>query len=208
LAGEYHKSKKEIIRYTEKGFKSGGSDIDGELMESLIDDLVNNKNSRDGIPRSLFPLSTKDLPHYKFTFKNSEQVQGRQALRIAFEPSDKQNCANIGGDEGDDCHTPWKGEALIDAEELMPVRIFTDLTFKMPWGVKVFLGTNLRQTGFSVSFTRVAPKVWFPATYGTEFRLDVFWAYKRVITLAMDSSEFKRGAADSQIRFEESAAAR
>ena len=203
LAGEYHKSKKEIVRYTEPGFKKGGADFDGEIMEDLVDGLVNNKKSRDGIPRSLFPLASQDLPSYKFTYKETQQVLGRRTLRIAFEPARKSNCLNIGGeDDEDDCRTPWKGEALIDAEEMQPVRIFTDTDFKIPWGIKVFLGTNLRQTGFSVSYTRAAPNVWFPSSYGAEFRLDVLFGYKRVITLAMESLDFKRGEAQSQIRFE------
>lgn len=204
LQGEYHKSKKDIVRYTEPGFEKGGLDIDGGIMEDLVDDLVNDKDTRDGIPHSFFPLRKKDLPAYKFTYLGATEVKGRKAHRIKFEPVGKvSSCVNIGSDESDDCSTrPWKGEAVVDAEEYLPVRIYSDLTFKMPWGVKVFLGTNLRQTGFSVSYTRVAPNVWFPVSYGTEFRLDVLFGYKRVITLAMDSSEFQRTDAKSEITFQ------
>ena len=204
LAGEYHKSKKEIIRYDKPGFEKGG--IDGVLMEHLIDDLANSKKSRDGIPHSLFPFRTADLRFYKFTYLGEIQVRGRKAHRVGFEPlTRKSSCINIGDDDDEDeeCASSraWKGEAVVDAEEFQPVRIFTDLTFKMPWGVKVFLGTNIRQTGFSVSYARVAPDVWFPATYGTEFRLDVLFGYKRVITLALDSSDFQRAEAKSEITF-------
>ncbi len=205
LAGEYHKNKKEIIRYDKPGFEKGGMDIDGGLMEDLIEDLANSKKSRDGIPHSIFPFRAKDLPGFRFTHAGEIEVKGRKAHRIAFEPVNKKsNCLNIGGDDDDDddCPSrPWKGEVVVDAEEFQPVRIFTDLTFKMPWGVKVFLGTNIRQTGFSVSYVRVAPDVWFPATYGTEFRLDVLFGYKRVITLALDSSDFQRTEAKSEITF-------
>ena len=75
----------------------------------------------------------------------------------------------------------------------------------MPWGVKVFLGTNLRQTGFSVSYVRVDSGVWFPATYGTEFRLDLLFGYHRVITLAMDSNDFRKTGAESEITFQPAA---
>jgi hypothetical protein len=202
LAGEYHKSRKEIIRYDNPGFEKGGMDIDGGVMEFLIDDLVVDKDSRDGIPDNLFPMRAKDLNAYRFTYLGSTEVKGRKAHRVAFEPvSKKTRCP--GSDSDDDCDSrPWKGEAVIDAEEHQPVRIFTDLAFKMPWGVKVFLGTNLRQTGFSISYARVAPNVWFPATYGSEFRLDVLFGYKRVITLALDSSEFQKTEAKSEIRFD------
>ncbi len=199
LAGEYHKSKKNIIRYDKPGFEKGGMDIDGGLMEGLVDDMVNDKDSRDGIPHSFFPLSSKDLPAYRFTYKKATEVQGRKAHVIAFEPAGRTSgCLH----EGDGCSDrPWKGEVVVDAEEFQPIRIYSDLDFKMPWGVKVFLGTNLRQTGFSVRYTRIAPNVWFPITYGTEFRLDVLFAYKRVITLALDSSEFQRTEAKSEIQF-------
>lgn len=80
--------------------------------------------------------------------------------------------------------------------------ISTDLTFKMPWGVKVFLGTDIRQTGFSVSCTRAAPGVWFPSSYGTEFRRDVLFGYKRVISTAMDSSGFRRAHAESRVTYD------
>lgn len=204
LDGEYQKSRNDTIRYSEPGFKKGGMDIDGELMEDLIEHLVNDKKSRDGIPHSLFPLTTKDLPFYHFTHKGIEEHQGRRTHRIAFEPASKSNCVHIGSDEGGkDCRTPWKGEALIDAAESQPLRIATDLDFRMPWGVKVFLGTNLRQTGFSVNYRRVAENVWFPVAYGTEFRLDVLFGYKRVITMALDSRDFRRTEVDSGIRFDE-----
>ena len=204
LAGEYYKSKKEIIKYHQPGFKKGGLDIDGELMEDLIDDLVNSKKSRDGIPHGVFPLRTKDLPGYKFTYVAAAEAQGRAAHRIAFEPAVKtSNCLTIGDeDEDEECRSAWKGEAWVDAEDLQPVRIFTDSTFRMPRAIKMLLGTNLQQVGFNVSYVRVAPGIWFPATYGTEFRVDVLFRYKRVITLSLESKEFRRAGAESQIRYD------
>ena len=204
LDGVYHKTKTEVVKYNKPGLEKGekgGLDIDGGIMRDLVDDLVNDKKSRDGIPHDLFPLSVKDLPFYKFTFKESTEEKRRKAYLIAFEPTHKALCVNIGGK--DDCQDgkPWKGEVLVDAEEFQPVRIYTDLAFKMPWGVKVFLGTNIRQVGFSVAYSRLAPNVWFPISYGTEFKLDVLFGYHRVITLALGSSDFRRGEAKSEIRF-------
>ncbi|MBM3783129.1 MAG: hypothetical protein FJW30_02155 [Acidobacteria bacterium] len=199
LDGEYHKNKNEVIRYTGPEFEKGGVDVDGALVESLMRDFVENKKSRDGIPHSLFPFRVADLPYYQFQWLGEGQHQGRRVLRIGFSPNKKTKCKN---DEHSDCPMPWKGEALIDAEEYQPVRIATDLDFKMPWGVRFFLGTNLRQTGFSVTYTRVAENVWFPFTYGSEFRLDVLFGYKRVVTLALDSSDFKRTETGTTIRYE------
>lgn len=205
LAGEYHKSKNEIIRYTEPGFKKGGMDLDGEIIEDLINDLVNSKKSRDGIPRGMFPLSAKDLPRYKFTYAGAAEHKGRPAHKIAFEPQNiKKNCLNLGDDDDGDneCPPTWKGEALVDAEDVQPIRLFSDTTFRMPGAIKMFLGTNVQQVGFSVSYERLAPGIWFPVSYGSEFRLDLLFRYKRVITLALESKDFRRATAESQITFE------
>ena len=53
-----------------------------------------------------------------------------------------------------------------------------------------------------MSYLRVAPNVWFPSTYGTEFKLDLLFGYKRVITLALDSSEFKKTSTSSEVKFQ------
>ena len=203
LAGESHKSKNEVIRYTEEGFKKDGMDIDGGLMESLIGKLVNSRKSRDGIPPDAFPLRPSHLPRYKFTYLGASEYKGRPAHRIHFEPKDGKNthCLNI-GDSGDDDCASWKGEALVDAEDLQPIRMFTNTTFRMPRAIKMMLGTNIQQVGFAVSYERVAPGVWFPATYGSEFRIDVLFRYKRVITLALESKDFRKTAAESRITFE------
>ena len=71
----------------------------------------------------------------------------------------------------------------------------------MPFVVRAMFGTNLRQTGFSLTYTRLAPGVWFPATYGTEMRLDVLFGYKRVIAMSMESSNFQKVTADSTTTF-------
>src|SRR5258707_2878327 len=164
--GEYRKGK-QTLGYSEPGFNTKGNDIDGEMISDLTDDLVDDKESRDGIPHSLFPLASKDLAYYKFTMKGQTDYDGRRAYQVPFEPARREMCVNIGGK--DDCMSrPWKGEAWIDAEEFQPMRIVTELAIQIPWGVRVFLGTNLRQTGFSVTYRRVGENVWFPVSYGTE----------------------------------------
>lgn len=200
--GEYRKGDK-MIAYTEPGFTYKDVDIDGEIIDDLIEDLVNDKDSRDGIPHSLFPLRAKDLPSYQFALKGEADHKGRPVYLIGFEPRKKETCAQIEGGSGNDCDgKPWKGEAWIDKEELQPVRIATHLAFKIPWAVRVFLGTNLRQTGFSISYRRVAENVWFPETYGTEFRLDALWFYKRTITLSLESAGFLKTDAVSKIEYD------
>jgi hypothetical protein len=57
--------------------------------------------------------------------------------------------------------------------------------------------------GFQLTYQRVAPGVWFPVSYGTEFYLKLFHLYKRTITLSMVNSDFRQVSSDSTIRFEE-----
>jgi hypothetical protein len=199
FTGEYRKGK-EMLLYFQPGFEYKNVDIDGELIDELTDELVNDNESRDGIPHSLFPLRAKDLPAYRFTMKGAEEIQGRRAYRVAFEPTRRASCMDA---DDDGCKgAAWKGEAWVDAAEFQPVRIQTDLAYKIPWAVRVFLGTDLRQTGFSISYKRVAENVWFPATYGTEFQVKALFFYKRTITLALESSEFQRAEAESHIVYE------
>jgi hypothetical protein len=198
--GEYRQEKR-MVAYSKPGYKYKSLDIDGDLMSELTDDLVNAKDSRDGIPHSLFPLAAKDLPSYRFTMKGKAGIRGRSAYEIEFEPVRKSGCVTVGGD--DECGTPpWAGTAWVDVEELQPVRIQTHLAFKVPWAIRTFLGTNIRQTGFSVSYMRAGPNVWFPVTYGTEFQLNLLWGYKRTITLSMENSGFRMTDASSTIEYQ------
>jgi hypothetical protein len=198
--GEYRKGK-QMVEYSEPGYKYKGVDIDGELITELTDSLVNDKNSRDGIPPSLFPLSTKNLLFYKFTMKGRTRLRGRDAYQLGFEPVRKKGCISIGTD--DECDEPeWMGDAWIDVAELQPLQILTQLAVSVPWGVRTFLGTNVRQTGFSITYVRAAENVWFPATYGSEFRLNVLWGYKRTITLSMESNGFQKTNAESKIEYQ------
>jgi len=201
LRGEARQGKT-VTTYGEAGYKKKNLDIDGDLMRDLTSDLVDEKKSRDGIPASLFPLRAKDLDGYRFTLKEEFEYQGRRTYKILFEPNGKHSCVNIGGDD-DDCEgASWKGELWIDVEELQPARIFTEQAFRVPWGVKVFLGTNIQRSGFSVSYQRVAENVWFPASYGTEFRFNALWGYRRTVTLSLESSGFQKTDIASKIRYE------
>lgn len=200
LDGEVHKGK-EIVKYSDPKFRSKGMDLDGEITEDLTNDLVNDAKARDGIPKNLFPLRAADLPYYNFRLLETKDYKGRLTHQIAFEPLKKPNCIEIGGGDTDDCHGQWKGEAWIDAAEYQPVHIATEWAVKMPLFVRAVFGTNLRQTGFAVTYQRLAENVWFPVSYGTEFRLDLLFGYKRVITMALESTNFKRTAAETSIEF-------
>jgi hypothetical protein len=195
LQGEVRKGKK-MVPYSEPP-----KDED-ELLGELTNDLVDDKKSRDGIPESLFPLRSKDLPGYKFTAKGEGTFRGRPVIKIGFEPAPhKDFCVHVGKEENDCEHPSWKGEAWIDAEDFQPARIDTSLAEKVPWAVRHMMGTNVHQVGFQITYTRVAQDVWFPETYGTEFSFEALWFYKRTITLSLESGGFQKTQAESTIQF-------
>jgi hypothetical protein len=202
FSGEYRDGKR-MVPYSQPGQNDKGGAIDRELIQELTDELVDAKDTRDGIPSELFPLRSEELEYYKFTLKGEAEVRGRRSYDITFEPGDRKDlCIHLGEADGENpCHQ-WKGEAWIDAEDYQPARIETQMAKGVPWGVRVFLGTNVRRLGFSINYQRVAENVWFPATYGTEFHIDVIWAYKRTITLNLESTDFKKTGADSTIHYD------
>lgn len=65
------------------------------------------------------------------------------------------------------------------------------------------MGINIRQLGFSLTYQRVAEGVWFPATYGTEFGVTLFWGYKRTITTSMENNDFRKTSAQAIVHFED-----
>jgi hypothetical protein len=199
--GEYLAGKK-MAQYSAPGVKDKGNSEDRETLQSLAEGLVNAPGAKDGIPRTLFPLQSEELTYYKFLLKGESTLHDRQVYDIVFEPVDTGDlCIHVGGDEENACHQ-WKGEVWVDAEDYQPVRIETQLAKGVPWGVRVFLGINVRQYGFTIDYQRVAPDVWFPVSYGTEFHLAVLWGYKRTVTLAMDNTDFRRTRADSEIHYD------
>jgi hypothetical protein len=149
-------------------------------------------DSKDGIPRDLFPLTAKEQRLYQYRLEATEMYRGRQVYRVSFSPKPAQD-----GDEG--C---WKGEALIDAAEFQPLQVVTDLAVKVPLAVRILLGTNVRGLGFSVSYQRVAEGVWFPASFGGEFKLNVLFFYRRSVSINVRNSDFKRTNVDSNVAFD------
>jgi hypothetical protein len=58
FTGKYEKSGK-MFEYNEPGFEYKGVDIDGELANQLVNDLADDKESRDGITNDLFALTAQ-----------------------------------------------------------------------------------------------------------------------------------------------------
>lgn len=191
--GRYERGGK-ILTYDKPDFQYKDTDIDGELIEDLTDDMINDKKSRDGISKDLFPLTKDEQTHYIFKFDGTRRIQGVDAYRVTFEPKK--------GKDGDDSHC-WAGEALIHPEEFQPILVTTRFSLKIPRAVKILFGIDIKQLGFNVTYRKVDDGLWFPSTYGTEFGLKVLFGYKRNITMSLKNDDFRRTTAESSIVFEE-----
>ena len=159
--------------------------LDGDVVRDLRDDLAKD-DTKDSLGRNLFPLTSAEQQKYKFRLLGRQELQGRDVYRIGFEPKDKGDCA-------------WKGEALIDAAEFQPVNVFTKLAHGVPLLVRTMLGTNLPGIGFNVQYQRQPDGVWFPSTFGTEFRLHVLFFLNREVTMSLENTSFEHTHVDSRM---------
>jgi hypothetical protein len=183
LEGRYwHKGK-----YVEfRGEPVPGKDsLDGDLISDFRRDLTNDK-SKDGLARDLFPLTTEEQKKYQFTWLGEETHGGRKAYRIGFRPKDRREFT-------------WTGEALVDAADYEPVQVFTRLSRRIPFAVRTFLGTDLPGIGFNVQYRRQDGGVWFPTSFGTEFRLHAVFFINREISISMENTDFRRTRVQSRI---------
>jgi hypothetical protein len=152
--------------------------LDGDLIKDFRDDLSNDK-SKDGLGKDLFPLTSEEQRNYAFELLGRAVEDGRNVYHIGFRPKDKDEIT-------------WAGEAYIDAAEFEPVRVFTKLSRRIPFLVRTMLGTDLPGIGFNVVYKRLDEGIWFPATFGTEFRIHAFFFINRDITISLQNSAFER----------------
>lgn len=160
--------------------------LDGQLVHEFRDDLANEK-SKDGLGHDLFPLTTKEQEDYEFKLLGQETQEGRSVYHIGFGPKDKQDIT-------------WAGEAFIDAEDFQPVRVFTRLSRRLPLAVRTMLGTDVPGAGFNLVYKRQPDGVWFPVSFGTEFRLRVLFFLNRDITVAMANTAFEHTHVETRMK--------
>jgi hypothetical protein len=123
---------------------------------------------------------------YLFKLEGRQTMNGRVVYRVSFRPKDKNDF-------------DWKGEAFIDVHEFEPVVVYTEMSRKIPLGVRVLLGTNLPGLGFSVTYDREPDGVWFPVSFGTEFRMRVLFFLTRDISMSLTNTHFEKTHADVRI---------
>ncbi len=160
--------------------------IDGDLVHDFRDEFTND-TSKDGICRSLFPLTTEEQKKYQFELLGEQEYQGRKIYRIGFRPKDREDIT-------------WAGEAYIDQEEFQPHLVFTKLSRSLPFWVRTLLGTNVPGLGFNVQYQRLPGGVWFPTSLGTEFRVRAVFFFKRVFSVSLNNSDFERTHVDTKIK--------
>lgn len=191
----YHAKTWHKGQYLETTTDPGGDQdgIDQSIAASFRDDLANTTDSQDGISADLFPLTTKEQKDLEFELDGEESPGGRPAYRIRFRPKQSKDYG-------------WTGEALIDKAELQPVRVYTRLSRKLPMLVRTMLGTDVPGLGFSTQYTRLDKDVWFPSSFGTEFRIRAVFFFKRTLTISMENKNFRRAAVTSEIHYDTAAA--
>jgi hypothetical protein len=159
--------------------------VDSSLIQSFRDDLSNDK-SKDGLGCDLFPLTSAEQKQYHFDLVSEDTVKGRRVYRVRFRPRVKNDLN-------------WAGEAIIDAEEYEPLRVYTNLSRRIPFWIRTLLGTDVPGIGFNVEYKRFDEGVWFPVSFGTEFRLHSVFFINRDITVALENSAFQRARVQSKI---------
>jgi hypothetical protein len=169
-------------------------ELDQDLVENLRANLLEKKSAdaRDGIDAGLFPLTSKASPHYTYRLLGRELRNGRDCFHISFHPTD---------DTYD-----WKGDAWIDAVAFQPVVVRTSLYQNIPLAVRLLLGTSVPGLGFTVVYAPQpagAPEgsetLWFPTSFGTEFRLHVLFFLSREIVLNAENRDFEKTHVSSTI---------
>ena len=72
---------------------------------------------------------------------------------------------------------------------------------KIPKWVTVLFGTNVQQLGFKVTYKKFDEGLWFPVTYGGEFKLKALFFYSRRVSMSMQNSGFQHAVVNSRVTF-------
>ena len=161
------------------------SSMDRDLVENMRDGLT-NRRTKDGIGAGLFPLTSRSQANYQFHLLGREHLNGRDVFHLTFEPKDKSDF-------------DWKGDAYIDSTAFQPVVVRTAMSRKIPFAVRAMLGTNLPGLGFTVIYAPEPGGVWFPVSFGTEFKLKVLFFFHREIILSAENKDFEQTHVTSKL---------
>ena len=192
--GKYMDHGKEV-EFDKPGYEHKSIDIDADFARSMLEDFANDKESRDGIDHDLFPLTSKQQRKYEFHLEGTEDYRGTPVYRITFAPKKKPSIYD------DDDNGSWAGEVLVERNEYQPVLVTSRLAVKIPAWVKVLFGINVQQLGFKVTYKKFDEGLWFPVTYGGEFKLKALFLYSRRIGISMQNTGFQHAVVESKVNF-------
>lgn len=164
-------------------------DSGDEHSDQHSDQHSKSEHSKDGIARDLFPLTSDQQKDYQFKLIGEDTQQGRPVYRIGFGPKDRSDL-------------DWAGEADIDATDFQPVRVYTKLSRPLPFLVRKLL-VDLPGVGFNVQYQRQPDGVWFPTSFGTEFRIHLFMVWGRTIMISLQNTGFERTHVQHQITYQQ-----
>jgi hypothetical protein len=187
------------VNFDTPGYEHKKIDADASLGNSMAESFTNDKKSRDGIEHDFFPLTSKQQRKYNFKLEGTEDYRGTSVYRITFTPKKKPFI--LDADEPGDDEDIWTGEVLVHRDEFQPVLITTTLATQVPAWAKTVFGTDVREAGFKVTYKKFDEGLWFPVTYGGEFKLKVLFLYSRRIGISMQNSGFERAQVDSTVTF-------
>jgi hypothetical protein len=177
--------RKNLTNDGSEGMEEKGQDNAGHGVHVHVD-VADEGQSKDGLAKGLFPLTTEQQAKYLFKLQGRQMMNGRDVYDLSFRPKDKNEF-------------DWKGEAFIDAHEFEPVVVYTEMSRKIPLAVRTLLGTNLPGLGFSVTYDREPDGVWFPVSFGTEFRMRVLFFIARDISMSLANTHFEKTHSDVRI---------
>jgi hypothetical protein len=183
VEGKILEGKKEVA-YTEAGYRHKDADIDGGLVDTFAREILWRPDHM-GMMEYSFPLESKNLEKYTFKFEGKERYRDYDVYRITFRQKD------------DD----WEGEALIERNEYQPVLVTSAWTGKVPTGVTIGLGTNVKHIGAKITYKRFDKDVWFPVQTGGEMTLRVLFLYARTIAFSATNRDFRKADVQSSIEF-------
>jgi hypothetical protein len=149
---------------------------DRALVENMRSSLIDTR-SKDGLGAHLFPLTSKSQGDSIFHLIGREHVKSREVFHLEFRPKEKNDFG-------------WKGDAYIDAVAYQPVVVSTSMARKVPFAVRTLLGTNLPGLGFTVVYALQPDGVWFPVSFGTEFKIHVLFFFSREIVINAENHAF------------------
>jgi hypothetical protein len=172
--------------YTKAGFRQQDRDIDGALVNNLAREIMWRKDSI-GPMMYWFPLESKNLEKYTFKFEGEERYRDYDVYRISFHEREDE----------------WEGEALIERNEFQPVLVTSSWTGKVPAGVVIALGTNVKQIGAKITYKRFDKDVWFPVECGGEMKLRVLFLYARTIAFSSTNAGFRKVDVRSSVEFDD-----